>query len=42
MPPDGRVTVQVTFSEPGTCVLRSRADDGALIADRQVTVTEVP
>lgn len=41
LPPDGRVTVQVTFSEPGTYVLRSRADDGALTADGQVTVTVV-
>lgn len=38
MPPDGRVSVQVTFHEPGTYVLRSRADDGALTADGQVTV----
>jgi hypothetical protein len=42
LPPDGRVTVQVTFSEPGTFVLRSRADDGALTADGQVTVTVIP
>jgi plastocyanin len=39
MPADGKVSVQVTFSEPGTYVLRSRADDGALTADGQVTVT---
>ena len=38
MPPDGRVTVQVTFGEPGTYVLRARADDGALTGDGQVTV----
>ena len=42
LPPDGRVTVQVTFSQPGTYVLRSRADDGALTADGQVTVTVIP
>lgn len=42
LPADGRVTVQVTFSEPGTYVLRARADDGALTADGQVTVTVVP
>lgn len=42
MPPDGKVTVQVTFAEPGTYVLRSRADDGALTADGQVTVTVIP
>ena len=39
MPPDGKVSVQVTFSEPGVYVLRSRADDGALTSDGQVTVT---
>ena len=38
MPPDGKVTVRVWFDEPGTYVLRSRADDGALTADGQVTV----
>lgn len=38
LPPDGRVSVQVTFHEPGTYVLRSRADDGALTADGHVTV----
>ena len=38
MPPDGRVTVRVWFDEPGTYVLRSRADDGALTGDGQVTV----
>ena len=42
MPPDGKVTVQVTFDEPGTYVLRSRADDGALTADGHVTVTVIP
>ena len=39
MPADGKVAVQVTFTEPGVYVLRSRADDGALTADGQVTVT---
>ncbi len=39
---DGRSTVHVTFAEPGTYVLRSRADDGALTADGHVTVTVVP
>jgi hypothetical protein len=42
LPGDGRVTVQATFAAPGTYVLRSRADDGALTADGQVTVTVVP
>jgi len=38
-PADGKVTVWATFSEPGEYVLRSRADDGALTADGQVTIT---
>lgn len=38
-PTDGRYTAQVTFSEPGTYVLRARADDGALTSDDHVTVT---
>jgi hypothetical protein len=36
---DGKVTVWATFSEPGVYVLRSRADDGALTGDGQVTIT---
>jgi hypothetical protein len=39
MPDDGKLTVWATFSEPGVYVLRSRADDGALTADGQVTIT---
>jgi hypothetical protein len=39
MPADGKVTVRVTFAEPGTYVLRSLADDGALTAFDEVTVT---
>jgi len=39
LPPDGKVTVRIWFDEPGTYVLRSRADDGALTGDGQVTVT---
>ena len=39
MPADGRVSVTATFTEPGTYVLRSRADDGALTSDGQVTIT---
>ena len=38
LPHDGKVTVQVTFSEPGVYVLRARADDGALMADGHVTI----
>ncbi len=39
MPADGRVTVQATFSEPGTYTLRGLADDGALLGSDDVTVT---
>ena len=38
LPEDGKQTVQVTFSEPGTYVLRCRADDGALVADEEITI----
>jgi hypothetical protein len=38
IPADGRQPVTVTFSEPGTYVLRCRADDGALVSDEEVTV----
>jgi hypothetical protein len=41
-PEDDRWVVQVTFDEPGTYVLRGRADDGALYADQEVTVTVSP
>lgn len=36
---DGRVTAKVTFSQPGTYVLRALADDGALTGGQDVTVT---
>ncbi len=39
LPADGKVTVQAWFDQPGTYVLRARADDGALTADGHVTVT---
>jgi hypothetical protein len=39
MPADGKVVVHATFKEPGTYVLRARADDGALLGDEEVTVT---
>jgi hypothetical protein len=39
LPADGKVSVQVTFDRPGTYILRSHADDGALTADGQVTIT---
>jgi hypothetical protein len=38
IPADGQIPVHVTFSEPGTYVLRCRADDGALFADEEVTI----
>ncbi len=38
LPEDGRWVTQVTFDEPGTYVLRGRADDGGLYADVEVTV----
>jgi hypothetical protein len=38
MPADGRVTGQVVFSEPGTYVIRSQADDGGLLGWAEVTV----
>jgi hypothetical protein len=41
IPEDGLQPVQVTFSEPGTYVLRCRADDGALVADEEVTIIVV-
>ena len=41
IPDDGQLPVQVTFSEPGTYVLRCRADDGALVADDEVTIVVV-
>jgi hypothetical protein len=39
MPADGKLAVNVTFAEPGSYVLRARADDGALYGDEDVTVT---
>jgi hypothetical protein len=38
IPADGKLTVEATFSEPGTYVLRSIADDGALTGYDEVTV----
>jgi hypothetical protein len=37
-PEDGRWVSEVTFSRPGTYVLRGRADDGGLYSDVEVTV----
>jgi hypothetical protein len=41
MPADGKLPVQAAFSEPGTYVLRSLADDGALTGYDEVTVVVV-
>jgi len=38
-PADGRWVTEVTFSRPGTYILRGRADDGGLFTDEQITVT---
>lgn len=38
-PPDGRWTATVTFSEPGTYVLRGIASDSSLFTSEDVTVT---
>ena len=38
IPPGGKVAAHVTFSQPGTYVLRCRADDGALTTDQEITV----
>jgi hypothetical protein len=37
-PEDERWITEVTFDEPGTYILRGRADDGGLYSDEQVTV----
>jgi len=42
MASDGRVTTKVTFSVPGTYVLRARADDGPATTDEDVTVIVSP
>jgi len=39
LPADGKVVAKVTFTEPGTYVLRARADDGGLSSDDEITVT---
>jgi len=41
VPAEGRYVATATFSEPGTYVLRARADDGALFGDQELTVTVV-
>jgi hypothetical protein len=39
MPADGKVPVRITFSQPGTYIIRGVADDGALTGGDEVTVT---
>ncbi|MBM4184186.1 MAG: hypothetical protein FJ207_08140 [Gemmatimonadetes bacterium] len=42
IPEDGRWTAEARFMEPGTYVLRGRADDGGLYSDVEVTVHVSP
>ena len=42
VPEDGRFQTEVTFTEPGTYVLRCLASDGVLNVDSDVTVTVTP
>lgn len=42
LPEDDRWVAEITFSEPGTYILRGRADDGGLFTDRDITVTVRP
>jgi hypothetical protein len=42
IPPDGKIATRVIFSQPGTYVLRCRADDGALTTDQDITVIVTP
>jgi hypothetical protein len=39
IPYEGRYVASATFKEPGTYVLRARADDGALVGDQEISVT---
>ncbi|WP_428273843.1 hypothetical protein [Candidatus Palauibacter sp.] len=42
LPEDGRWTVTATFPQPGTYILRGRADDGGLFADEEITIVVRP
>jgi hypothetical protein len=42
IPEDGRWVSEVKFSQPGTYVIRGRADDGGLYSDVEVTVRVSP
>jgi hypothetical protein len=39
LPKDGKWEAQALFDQPGTYVLRALADDGALLANEDLTVT---
>jgi hypothetical protein len=39
LPADGKITTQVQFDTPGTYILRALADDGALTAAEDITIT---
>jgi hypothetical protein len=39
LPPDGKWVTQITFQEPGTCVLRAVASDSSVSTYQNVTVT---
>jgi hypothetical protein len=41
-PADGKWVAEARFDEPGTYILRGRADDGALTTDSEITVNVVP
>jgi hypothetical protein len=41
VPEGNRWVTQVTFTQPGTYILRGRADDGGLFADEEITITVV-
>jgi hypothetical protein len=38
VPPDGKITTRVQFTEPGTYVFRAVADDGALTGGESITI----
>jgi hypothetical protein len=42
VPADGKITAHVIFDQPGTYVLRCRADDGALTTDQDITIVVTP
>jgi hypothetical protein len=42
IPADGKITTRVVFEQPGTYILRCRADDGALTTDKEITIVVVP